>query len=223
MTQLDIPPTDILSSITNLETQFNLNPPYYAQEVLQSKTDLKRGERIDQNLVDYSYPIFFKNQKLRIQTPPIQLMFPISKYKNPGSNITKYSTHLSLRNEDIQTKQFIALLKFIDQWALEQIPLPPERYYSPIRYNHANPQLPPVLRLKIANVEDSLLLDIYKNHEEILEPSVSEATEIMKHRTTIIGIIELNPIWIAGQKFGVSYKLIQLQVLSSLQGPMFRS
>ena len=212
-------------SITNLTPITIPNQPWFPYEITQNMDDFIIAPKVYQNDRDYFYPLYFRGFKCKIQTPVMQLMFGVQQYKNPGSDIQKYSLHLSLRSGDSETKQFKTLLREIDTYAKINSTLPPETYFSAIRHNYANPDLHPVLRVKIPSQDDTdvLLCDIYTEHHVINEPTYAEAAELLKHKTYVRCILELSNIWVAGNKFGVSYKLIQLQVIPQNAGqPMFR-
>jgi len=200
------------------------NQPYFPYEIAQNMDDFIIAPKVMQNERDYYYPLYFRGFKCKIQTPVMQLMFGIQKFKNPGSDVQKYSLHLSLRCSDTETKQFKTLLREIDNYAKINTNLPPDTYFSPIRHNYANPDLHPVLRVKIPSQEDVLMCDIYTEHTVLNEPTYNEATEALKHKNYVRCILELSNIWVAGSKFGVSYKLVQIQIVPQNTGqPLFRS
>ncbi len=198
--------------------------PYFAHEVLNQIDSIQIGTRVQQSPTDYYYPIYSFNTKIRVQTPIMQIMFALQSYRNPGNNDLKYSLHLSLKQTDPATVCFRNMLEKIDEVAKSNISLPPETYYSCIRFNHANPTLPPVMRIKIQNsIPDCLAFDLYDPQwGETIHPTIRYATECLKHKSNVVCILEINPIWIAGNKFGVSYKLIQLQIMDVNSGPQFR-
>lgn len=215
---LSNPPTETFETIPVLK-----NTPFFADEILPYMSqDFSFGSPSYHNTNDYNTPIYFRGNKLRIQTPILQCMFGISKYKDPGNVTQKYSTHLTLRHQDVANILFKRLLNEIDDWVLSKVALPPETYYSAIRHNHANPNLPPVLRVKIPSEDDNLRLDIFTEEGEVNEPYIGDAETYIKHRQYMRCILELNGCWVAGNKFGVSYKLLQVQLINTEAGTLFR-
>jgi hypothetical protein len=219
MAQLDLPSIDEHEVSTILAIR---NTPWFPKEVLANLERFSIGYCVTKNDNDCYYPISYDGSRLKIQTPIMQCMFGVQKYRNPGSTTTKYSIHLSLRTNTPEQKEFADFLRVVDREVMSRIDMPPETYYSCIRHNHANPNLPPVVRVKIPSTDNLLNIELYHNESEYFDPSYETAQQILTHKTNVQCILELQNVWVAGNKWGVSYKLLQAQTVHIVKGPLFR-
>lgn len=199
------------------------NWPLFPKEIIDHFNEFAIGPPIYTNTKSYYHALLFNGTRLRIQTPILHVPFNIQTYSNPGSDLKKYSLHLSLQSLKTEQKEFREFLQKVDTMVQTMIPLPPETYFSCIRYNYANPQLPPVMRVKIPADEDILLIDVYCDGDTITSPTVAQLKTILDKECSVKCVLEMNNVWIAGGKFGVSYKLIQLVIYQTeAAGPLIR-
>lgn len=201
--------------------------PLFPKELSADITKMTLGPVMHQSKTAYSYKLYYQGKKILIQTPIIKCMFGLQKYCYPNSTADKYSIHLgfgcSKDNEDIEEiKQFKNFLTLADDYVKTKINLPVENFHSALRYNYSDPNKAPVLRVKIPSKETHLLFEIYDKEEELFEPIYKEACEKIKHGTEVRCILELNTVWKANDKWGLSYKLLQVEIISQLTAKMFR-
>lgn len=193
---------------------------YLASEILASMEDLSISKTVIRGNDHYT-PITYKGKHCQIETPKCLFMFGLTKYRNPDGKYDKYSIHLSLReicrdNENNVTK-FKYLLENLDLFAMQdRFDDPKLKYWSPIRPNHKQERKPPVVRVKVPS--DASRLKITMVNEEgktVYYPLATEFEKVFHHRNEVRCILEINPIWYAGNKFGISYKLVKIQLAES--------
>lgn len=227
---------------TNLQLEFNKNTPSYnycpflPKEISTDISKITLGPVMHQSQKAYSYKLYYEGKKILIETPIITCMFQggIQKYRYPSTNPDKiipekYSIHLGFVpsiNKDIdnlnEIKEFRHLLGLADNYAKSKLNLPIENYHSALRFNYSDPNKPPVLRVKIPNKNENLLIEIYDKQEEIFEPTYEEAIEKLKGGTEIKCILEINTLWKVGDKWGLSYKLVQVDIINNATNKLFR-
>lgn len=204
---------------------------YLPMDILGNISELKFGKRVDRE-PDYFFPVTYHGKTCHIETPKCLFMFGLEKYRNPGGKFDKYSINLSLREicreaeNGHNVTNFKYLLENLDLFAQQEIYEDPKFvYFSSVRPNHKDPKKPPVLRIKVPSDAKRLKITIVREDgKEQYYPLVSDFDAIFKHRNEVKCIIELNPIWYAGgkldidpskakpKKFGISYKLIKIQL-----------
>lgn len=170
----------------------------------------------------------YKRYPIRIQTPILKCMFGIQAYRHPVDMGTvlgtkdHYSIHLGLKETTEKMQVFKQCLQELDKFALGTFSGPPESYCSAVRYNQSNKDLPPVLRCKILNVDTLLMVSVYTKNDEYKQIPFKQLCQYIKHGTEIQCIIEINGLWKAGDKHGLSYKVVQIKILSDTSGSLFR-
>lgn len=204
---------------------------YLPMDILSDIGELKFGKRVDRD-TDYFFPVTYKGKTCHIETPKMLYMFKLEKYRNPGGKFDKYSINLSLREicreaeNGHNVTNFKYLLENLDLFAQQDIYEDPRFvYFSSLRPNHKDSKKPPVLRIKVPSDAKRLKITIVREDgKEQYYPLASDFEAIFKHRNEVKCIIEINPIWYAGgkldvditkmkpKKFGISYKLIKIQL-----------
>lgn len=193
--------------------------PYFVHEIFENMDDFHVGERQPRGQHDSFVPVTYKGKRCRIQSPTVTVMFGLTKYNTPGDPNTKYSLHISLKNLDKEVKEFADFMYLMDDFAKEFQINNTHRFWSSIRENNKNPKhKSPVLRLKINASQGRLLLDIEDTDGTKKSlPTEAEFDHLIKHHCTVKVIFEINPLWYAGNKFGISYRLLNILVLSRPQ------
>ncbi len=204
---------------------------YLPMDILSNIGELKFGKRVDRDS-DYFFPVTYNGKTCHIETPKCLFMFGLEKYRNPGGKFDKYSINLSLREicreaeNGHNVTNFRYLLENMDLFAQQEIYDDPKFvYFSSVRPNHKDAKKPPVLRIKVPSDSKRLKITIVREDgKEQYYPLVAEFDAMFKHRNEVKCIIEVNPIWYAGgkvdmdpsklkpKKFGISYKLIKIQL-----------
>jgi len=209
--------------------------PYYAylpMDILYSIGDLKYGKRIDRG-EDYFFPVTFKGRTCHIETPKCLYMWKLDKYKNPGGKFEKFSINLSLREicreaeNGHNVTNFKYMLENLDLFAMRDDFDNNEmfKYTSPICISYKDTKKPPTLRVKVPSDGKRLKVTIVKEDgKETFYPTIAEFEETFKHRNEVKCIIEVCNIWYAGgridkdpskrkpKKYGISYKLVKIQL-----------
>lgn len=189
---------------------------FFPFEVLEAMEELKVGGREARNN-DFFFPVTFQGSRCRIQTPELLVMFGLTTHCNPDSGtnpIPKYSLHLSLKpvNEDIVI--FREWLAKMDEFAMGY-KLGNEQYWSSVRPAQ-DAKKSDLLRLKmpLTNNHKRLILDIIDTKGRIHTlPTIQTFKELVKHGCKVKCIIEVNPIWYAGKKYGISYRILKLAIV----------
>lgn len=166
----------------------------------------------------------YKNEPFAMQLPKMKAPFGLNKWTDDKGSAEKYSIDLSFAgketNEKLQATYdlFNTLDKKIIQVALENsqewfkkkytTEEVIEALYTPIVKMPKNEQYPPTIKLPLKEKPDGnftcLVFDGQRNQVNLktLECKGSE----------IHAIVQLSHVWIAGGKFGVAWKVQQLQV-----------
>lgn len=203
------------SCIKNTSSSF----PWFSHELIYSMDDFKLGERQSRGK-DSFVPVTFRGRRCHIQTPVIRVMFGLSSHTIPNDKVPKYSLFLSLKPTDPECKEFGDLLECMDKFAAEYRLSAKDKYWSSIRDKDKKHTFP-VLRVKINSNTRGLIVDIIddKNHTLSL-PSEQDFKALIKHHTIVKSILEVNPVWYAAGKYGISYRLLKIMVVSKPKAPM---
>lgn len=215
------------------KSQKNTNYAYTPLEILSNLDELKLCQRVDREK-DYFFPVTYRGRVCHIETPKCLFMFGLTSYRNPGGKFDKYCVNLSLREicreapEGHNVTNFKYCLENLDMFAQGDVFEDPKlKYFSPILRNHKQEKKPPVLRIKVPSDAKRLKITIVKDGKESYYPLVSEFNELFQHRSEVKCIIEVNPVWYAQSimkddgktvevvKFGISYKLVKIQLADS--------
>ena len=189
---------------------------YFPFEILESMEDLKVGQRESRNN-DFFFPVTYAGQRCRIQTPVLLVMFGLTSHNNPESEkapTPKYSLHLSLKAVNEEIKIFNTLLHKMDEFAKEYR-LGNEIYWSSLR-PAMDPKKSDLLRLKIplTNNKKKLIIDVIDTKGRVHTlPTIQHFKELVKHGCKAKCIIEVNPIWYAGKKYGISYRILKIAIV----------
>lgn len=191
---------------------------YLPMDILTNLDELKIGKRVDREK-DYFFPVTFKGKVCHIETPKMLFMFDLKPYRTAGCKYDKYSIHLSLREicreapEGHNVTNFKYMLENVDLFAMQDMLDEVNNYWSAIRPNYKNEKKPPTLTIKVPSDNKRLRITIVsEDGKEIYYPTIDQFRALFKHRNEVKCIIEMNPIWYANKRFGISYKLIKIQL-----------
>lgn len=195
-----------------------MKPPYLIHELLDNLEHFHLGERRIRGKSDSFIPITFQDKRCNFQTPPLMVMFGLNTYTTPGTNgVQKFSLHFSLKPADQEMEEFIQFCYIMDDFAKEYDLNDCDKYWSAIRENTKDLKKHPVLRVKInCSGESKLLLDMEGIKGDVIRlPTVEEFQKYVSHRSIVRAILEVNPLWYSGKKYGLSYRLLKLQVIEN--------
>jgi hypothetical protein len=172
------------------------------------------------------------NNPLIIQTPVMKTPFGLSKFVNnedayQKGEREKWTLQLALKDFETSTSisNFYKFLKNLDtaivQAAFENSKawfnkkqsedLLKELYSSPLQYpkdkeGEITDKYPPTFRLTVPVIDGKIACDCYNpSHEKVDLSTIDKGS-------TVVAIIQATGAWIAGSKFGYSFKVIQMLV-----------
>lgn len=183
---------------------------YFPEQV--NANEIQTVEKKGRGKKAWSIPLTYYGQPLNVQIERSKLVFGLSKYKNPGKEEVRYSIQFSMEGE--ANKNMLSLIVDVDDIGKSSHEGEGLEYFSALRTNYNKPEFPPFLRVKVDSDGDKLIMDMYdENDKEYNNPSIALCEELIEHGREAIAIIQLNPIWCVGGKFGVSWKLKGLKLL----------
>lgn len=207
--------------------------PWLPKELLEidlNKITMSKSHSVPGYKGSFTRKLHYEGSEIRIQTPcPTICMFGVQNYNHPidqGTVLEKkphYSIHISLKTDNQEQSDFKQLCENLDKFAIMTFIGPAENYSSAIRYNNSNKSLPPVLRVKLPSTDDGeILVSVYEGENHWRHIPYQQLRQLIKHGTRIQCILAITGIWKAGSKFGLSYKVLQIKILSCVTGPLFR-
>ena len=171
-----------------------------------------------------------KGKPLYLQTPEMSIPFGLSKWSNDGKGQDKYSIDLSFKGKDTNSslKSFFEKISDLDaklindcmdnssSWMKKKIDQKPviEALYTPMvkfpkdkNTGDITDKYPPTFKISIPMKDGFIDCDVYDGNRELIKIS-----DIEKN-SKVTAIIKGVGLWIAGGKFGFSWKLVQLRVV----------
>lgn len=227
-----------IQSSSPVEPLEPVNAPVYAyrpDELLDHMDDFTVGERrveFAAEEMDSFITVNYKGRRCLIETPIATAVFGIKGYKTPGSKTQKYSLHISLGHGNVSDMEdFRHLLHKLDDWAAAQYKWATNlddksghTYWSPIRRGGSKSKKPMSLRIKIPCYHQRCNIDLYSARGKCIKnPSIDQVRSMLPHKTQVRCIMAVNPIWTAGKKYGISYKLLKVKVVEEAKNVEFRS
>lgn len=187
-------------------------------------------------------PVGINGKPLYIQTPEMSSPFGISKWNTDKADKEKYTIELSFKNKDTNKSQeyfynFLSELdkKFIEEamnnstsWFKKKITTPEvvEALYTHLvkhpkdkETGEVTDKYPPTFRLNLPTKDGVFAFQIYDKDRKLME-NVSTIEKGTKMKM----IIKCTGLWVAGGKFGCSWRIEQalLSPPSVLKGFAFR-
>ena len=174
--------------------------------------------------------VSFKNNPLRIQTPQCYLPFGINVYKNEDSGTEAHTLELSFDGKDSKPnlmdffnkmKEFDDLniqkgFEYQQSWFRKKYPnkeVIEALYTTMIKYpKDKNGEItttwPPTFKIKLPYVNSEYKFEMYDKNNQKVDPK-----SIQTKGGRAVAIIKCNGIWLAGGKFGMSWKAEQIQII----------
>lgn len=187
---------------------------YLAPEVNLRQFDF--GETQMKNEHDYCKVIRYRGKPFRLQTDWMTVTFGLMRYENQQVGMTNYSTALTFFDGD-ETERMITDLETA---VLEEVgeKEPNKEFYSTIR--PGKNKFKPHLRVKIKNSGKTLNLTVDCGGDTIINPTDFELDSLLTHGRRARCILHLNPLWVSGSRFGISWRLVRIQLEKEM--PDFR-
>jgi hypothetical protein len=179
-----------------------------------------------------------KNQLLNIQTPMMSSPFGINRWSSgDGAAPDKYSLDLSFKNYEDRpsVKQFLTLLQDMDkrlitegvanskEWlkktrasvdVVEALYTPMVRWAKDKVTQEPTDKYPPTFKMSIPHRDGILDVEAYgEDGKTIVLPSDPEELTRITKGARIAAIAQCSGVWLAANKFGVTWKVKQLMVL----------
>lgn len=173
--------------------------------------------------------IFFDKSPFIIQTPEMSIPFGLSRWSNDNSANDKFSIDMSFKGKETRPTlaKFYEMLKIIDKkmikdglenstaWFKKKISTEAvvDALYTPI-VKHSKDKdtgeitdkYPSTFRIALPYRDNNFQCSFYKDKEEI------DITTIELKGAKVAAIMQCVGIWIAGGKFGCTWKAIQVKV-----------
>jgi len=158
-------------------------------------------------------PVTYDGKTLELITPIMTLAFPLSSYQYPGKPKINYSISVELDSNNPNYKSLNQVIQGIDANTKKtfESDLSDHQFISSVKYSN-NGKYVPTLRLKMVSNSHRFKCVIKRNGEY-----VSDEIEPVK-RLLVKGVklklkIQLNPIWKVNKKYGVSYQVLEMDVM----------
>jgi hypothetical protein len=179
--------------------------------------------------------VSFNKKKLIMQTPEMMAPFGLSKWNNEGKANDKYSLDLSFKGRDTREvlNKFYDGLKSFDKklvedglnhcqtWLKKQYKSLDvvEALYTPIVKHAKDDKYPPTFKLSLPHNGSQFTCDVYDGNRNLVDIANLETKG-----ARVSAIIQCVGIWIAGSKYGCSWKVLQMKITppSSIKGYAFK-
>lgn len=154
---------------------------------------------------DFSRPILHQGEPLVVQLSNCTDLFGVLEYTNPTgrSRITKYSTGVCLSNNAPNIKHFLAVLQELERMVQDEFQRDGWEFISTIKENKKGEKH---LRVKLPFRWNAMQFEIYNNKQKTWM-NLNRLRQELTHGRIIDVILQLNPIWNSGKKYGISWKL----------------
>jgi hypothetical protein len=166
--------------------------------------------------------LYHNKKNLVFQTPPLVAPYGLGKWPQTGP-VNKYSLDLSINNPE-----FLNILKQLDEkivntalassvsWFKKKIntcDVIEALYTNIVKYSkdpEAAAKYPPVVKFNLPYKNGKFECEAYNEERE----QIDMETAVTK-RTTVTAIVQCSSLWVAGDKFGCTFKVLQMKVLKN--------
>jgi len=185
--------------------------------------------------------VSYNKKKLIVQTPEMVAPFGLSKWNNEGKGNDKYSLDLSFKGKESREmlSKFFDGFRALDKKLVEdglkncQTWLKKtyksvdvvEALYTPIikfakdKNGDINDKYPPTFKMTVPHNGTQFMCDVYDGNR-----CAADLANMETKGSRVSAIVQCVGIWIAGTKFGCSWKVIQMKVTppSTIKGYAFK-
>ena len=175
----------------------------------------------------------YDGNPLVVQTPYMTMPFGLSEYVNEETGYSKYSVDFSFRNMDDSksVENFFDFLNRFDDFMVESGVKNCAEWFSNSSYNkenivnalfsrqirysvdketgEINHKYAPTFKLKLPKYNGSFVAEVYDSKNK---PIYDDLQDVIKKKMTARAIMKCSGVWFVGGKFGLSWKVIHLQV-----------
>ena len=183
------------------------------------------------------YLNYENGQRIILHTPKMHLPFGVSKFQEPGKP-PKYSLDLSFgkMDEDPKVKAFYDVIHSIDEkiiadtkknsltWLRKKtvsedvartLYTPAVKRSKDKETGEVNDKYPPTFKAKIPFWEDVFKCDVFDHDKTKLE---GDFTGHLTKGMSVMAIVRCSGVWFSGGKYGCTWTLHQLKIVSKPQG-----
>lgn len=174
--------------------------------------DLELGEKNDHVNGDFSRPIYHCGEPLVVQLSSCIDLFGVLDYHNPSGQAqsVKYSTGICLSSSNPVIKNFVRILESLESMVEDEFKQDGWEFVSTIKVNRKGEKH---LRVKLPFKYNAMQFEIYNNKQKTWM-DINKLKRELTHGRTIDVILQLNPVWNSGKKYGISWKLCAIDFQS---------
>jgi hypothetical protein len=178
--------------------------------------------------------VSYRKAPLLLQTPQMKAPFGLSKWDNDGKASAKYTLDLSFQGVDGSNSlsAFQKVLETIDDrlvtdgfanqstWfkgkkyasreIVEALYTPVMKYAKDRETGEKTDKYPPTVKLTVPFKDDAFTCDVYDDKKELVDLAALETKG-----SKVTAIIQCMGVWMAGGRYGASWKIVQMRVLPS--------
>ena len=165
----------------------------------------------------WSQTITYDGVELEVKFPKASCTFPLNEYKYEEKKQSKYSLNITLNDIKDGHDELQTLLEDIDQnvqdlyktnhpddnWTfVSSIKEPKDKKYKPM------------LRVKLVSNSKRFKCDIFENGKKLKDKTIAKIKPKIVRGTEVELICKLNPIWKVKNRFGVSWQIVGLNIIT---------
>jgi hypothetical protein len=166
-------------------------------------------------------PVLFKEKRCIIETPVSICLFGLEKYQNPDSRIVKWSLNFSVKTDgNKEMEQFVLAISQLDKFAQQFKVNEKDKFQTSFQTQRRNKT--PTMRIKIPSYKKQLNIKLFIDKDEIDFPSIEEFQTYVRFDTRVSLILMINNIWLAANRYGLSYKLLKVRIHDDPTDVQFR-
>lgn len=187
--------------------------------------------------------VAYNGRPLIMQTPELTAPFGITKWSGDGKAPDKFTLELSLKGRDERenVRRFYDVLEELDtkivqdamensmSWlkkkytsteVVQALYTPMIKYAKDKNTGEITDKYPPTFRLSLPHKDGKFSCEVYDKNRELMDLQALETTKGCR----MTAICQATGIWVAGGKFGCSWKVVQLLCIphSSIRGFAFK-
>ena len=214
--------------------------------VLPTNFDASNITYSEPRILDNGGKVIYMNynrKKFIMQTPEMDIPFGVNRWNNEGKALDKYSLEMSFKDKDSRPvlKAFFDGMQAIDKklmtdgfkncqsWfksSIKSMDVVEELYTQLVKYPKDGKgavvsKYPPTFKVSVPHNGESFQCDAYDNHKNLVN-----LADIETKGGRASAIIQCVGIWVAGKKFGCSWKLLQMKItppVTKIKGYAFKN
>lgn len=214
--------------------------------VLPNNFDASNITYSEPRILDNGGKVIYMNynrKKFIIQTPEMDIPFGLNKWNNEGKGVDKYSLEMSFKDKESRPilQSFFDGMKAIDKklvedgfkncqsWfksSIKSVDVVEELYTPIVKYSKDGngaivTKYAPTFKISVPYNGETFMCDVYDNNKNLIQ-----LQDIETKGGRASAIIQCVGIWVAGKKFGCSWKLLQMKItppVTKISGYAFKN